>query len=82
MQSANIPQSTTEGKKVPLWLWVILGLVCVVGLAFFVFFRPSRAPVKDKLTQQQEEEIISDIQEDNVKAPEPGISSEPLLPQK
>ena len=53
-------------KKVPLWLWVMLALVCATGIAFFSIFRsPSRAPVKEELTPRQEEAIFSDIQEEN-----------------
>ena len=79
----DVSKLNTVDKKVPLWLWFILGFVCAVGIAFFMLFRSSRAPVKDELTQQQKDEIFSDIQEDNVKeAPAPDSSSEPLLPQK
>lgn len=80
---SNTPRPATQGKKVPLWLWIILVLICATGIAFFAILRSSsRIPAKEKLTPQQEEAIFSDIKEDNVKAPEPASSSEPLLPQK
>jgi len=80
---SDIPQPTAVDKKVPLWLWVILVLVCAAGIAFFSLFRSfSDAPVKEELTPQQKEAIFSDIQEENLKAPEPEISNEPLLPQE
>ena len=70
-------------KKVPLWLWVILVVICAAGVAFFSLLRsPSSAPVKEKPAPQQEEAIFSDVQEENIKVPEPESSGEPLLSQK
>ena len=79
----DIPPPTAQDKKVPLWLWVMLVLVCAAGIAFFSIFRsPSQAPVKEELTPEQEEAIFSDIQKENFKVPEPESLNEPLLPQE
>ena len=80
---SDIRQPAAANKKVPLWLWVILVLVCAAGVALLVLFRSSQdVSVKEKLTPHQEEKIFSDIQEENLKAPEPENTSEPLLPQE
>jgi hypothetical protein len=70
-----------EGKA-PLWLWVLLALVCAGGVAFFLaFVEPSHAPEKKQLTPQEQALVFSDIQEDNIKLSESGDSQEPLLSQ-
>lgn len=81
--SSDIPRSAAVDKRVPLWLWIILTLVCAAGIAFFsIFCSPAPALVKEKLTPQQEAAVFSDIQEEKFKVSEPESSSEPLLPQK
>ena len=66
-----IPPPTVVNRKFPLWIWIILVLVCATGIALFSLLHYSPRPlVKEKLTPRQEEAIFSDIQKENVKVPE------------
>lgn len=68
---SNIPSSANANKKFPLWLWIILVLICVAGVAFFSLFRsPTRGSAKKELTPGQGVEVFSDIQKDNIIARE------------
>ena len=78
----DVPPPAAQDEKVPLWLWVMLVLVCVAGVAFLSIFRsPSIAPVKEELTLEQEEAIFSNIRKENFKVPESESSGESLLLQ-